>query len=81
MVAAATLPKQADLPRLTQAELDRIAEEINARPRRVPGWDTKSRPTPRLPRRLTPATGSAIGRAGAGGQGPKERMGATTILR
>lgn len=34
------LPQQADLSRFTQSELDRIAEKINTRPRRVLGWDT-----------------------------------------
>lgn len=34
------LPKQADLSRFTQTDLDRIAEKINTRPRRVLGWDT-----------------------------------------
>ncbi|WP_425562601.1 IS30 family transposase [Microbacterium laevaniformans] len=34
------LPKQADLTRFTQTDLDRIAEKINTRPRRVLGWDT-----------------------------------------
>ena len=34
------LPKQADLSRYTQVDLDRIAEKINTRPRYVLGWDT-----------------------------------------
>lgn len=34
------LPKQADLSKFTQSELDRIAEKINTRPRRVLEWDT-----------------------------------------
>lgn len=34
------LPKQADLARFTQTDLDRIAEKVNTRPRRVLGWDT-----------------------------------------
>lgn len=34
------LPKQADLSKFTQTELDRIAEKINTRPRRVLEWDT-----------------------------------------
>lgn len=34
------LPKQADLARFTQTDLDRIAEKINTRPRRVLSWDT-----------------------------------------
>lgn len=34
------LPKQADLSRFTQTDLDRIAEKINTRPRRVLNWDT-----------------------------------------
>lgn len=32
------LPKKTDLSALSQAELDRIAERINTRPRRVLGW-------------------------------------------
>lgn len=34
------LPKQADLACFTQTDLDRIADKINTRPRRVLGWDT-----------------------------------------
>ena len=34
------LPKKTDLSELSQLELDRIAERINSRPRRVLGWNT-----------------------------------------
>lgn len=34
------LPKHADLSRFVQTDLDKIAEKINTRPRRVLGWET-----------------------------------------
>jgi IS30 family transposase len=34
------LPKNADLSRVTQRQLDRMAAELNERPRKILGWDS-----------------------------------------
>lgn len=34
------LPKNADLSQITQRQLDRIARELNERPRKILGWDS-----------------------------------------
>jgi IS30 family transposase len=44
------LPRTADLRRFSQADLDRIAAELNGRPRQILGFKTSSQALPMLVR-------------------------------